>query len=179
MNEYKILETGKEIYKVYNNGKIIKCSRDGARGYKTKERILKPHKNKNGYLRVRMGLNGVYKEYFVHRIVALLFCENPNNYNIVDHIDGNKTNNYYKNLEWVTSKENNCRAYKKGLKKPTVIFGEDNFNSKFKNEDIIWIRRNYIKGSRVYGQCALARKFKVSQATIWSIINNKTWKNCL
>ena len=35
-----------------------------------------------------------------HRLVALAFIQNPNNYTLVDHIDGNKSNNNYKNLRW-------------------------------------------------------------------------------
>lgn len=44
--------------------------------------------------------------YRVHRAVAELFVPNPNNYNEVDHIDGNKFNNRADNLRWVTHKEN-------------------------------------------------------------------------
>lgn len=43
----------------------------------------------------------------VHRIVATAYCENKDNKQYVNHIDENRQNNYYKNLEWVTPKENN------------------------------------------------------------------------
>ena len=42
-----------------------------------------------------------------HRAVALAWIPNPNNYPIVNHIDENKRNNYYKNLEWCTYSYNN------------------------------------------------------------------------
>ena len=50
---------------------------------------------------------------YVHRLVAMYYCDNPFNtidrtIN-VDHVDGNKMNNHYTNLQWVTSKENNAR----------------------------------------------------------------------
>lgn len=42
----------------------------------------------------------------IHRLVALFFVDNPNNYDIVNHIDENKKNNHYTNLEWCDNKEN-------------------------------------------------------------------------
>lgn len=43
---------------------------------------------------------------YVHRIVAELFIPNPDNKPCIDHIDGDRTNNMYTNLRWVTYKEN-------------------------------------------------------------------------
>lgn len=54
--------------------------------------------------------------YFVHRLVAIAFIPGyDNTHNCVNHKDGNKWNNYYGNLEWVTKAENNKHAYSTGL----------------------------------------------------------------
>lgn len=52
------------------------------------------------------------KQKQIHRLVATAFCDNENGYNIVDHIDQNKTNNHYLNLRWTTT-ANNTRNTKK------------------------------------------------------------------
>lgn len=52
------------------------------------------------------------KMYEVHRLVALCFVENqnPEKLNVVNHIDGNSANNYFKNLEWTTHEGNSVHA---------------------------------------------------------------------
>ena len=57
---------------------------------------------------------------WMHRVVAAYFCENPNNVNVVNHIDGNKLNNRADNLEWVTQSENINHAIKIGNKEAKV-----------------------------------------------------------
>lgn len=69
--------------------------------------------DKDGYIRVHLtAKNGKRKDEFVHRLVALVFIENPNNYPQVNHKDENKKNNKVDNLEWCNSRYNNI--YSKG-----------------------------------------------------------------
>ena len=42
----------------------------------------------------------------IHRAVALAYIPNPNNYDTVNHIDENKTNNHVSNLEWMSNADN-------------------------------------------------------------------------
>jgi hypothetical protein len=74
-------------------------------------KILKPGKSKNGYYTV--SLNG--KSYNIHKLVANLFIPNNDKSLIINHKDGNKLNNHYSNLEWVTYSYNNSHAFKLGL----------------------------------------------------------------
>ena len=52
--------------------------------------------------------DGNQKAFAIHRLVATYFCENPNGYVEVDHIDRNTLNNNSENLRWVSHCEN-CR----------------------------------------------------------------------
>lgn len=71
-----------------------------------KGRILSQMVNRFGYKRLNLYINKVMKNCKVHRLVAEAFVDNPYNSNVVNHIDGDKTNNHSSNLEWVTQKEN-------------------------------------------------------------------------
>ena len=55
-----------------------------------------------------------HKKYQIHRLVAYAFCTQHKGKNIVNHLDCNPANNYYKNLEWTDSKGNTEWAMKMG-----------------------------------------------------------------
>lgn len=67
-----------------------------------------------GYRSIKLTFeNSVQKRFKAHRLVAELFVENPDpiHKTLVNHKDGNKLNNCYLNLEWVTPRENNLHYY--------------------------------------------------------------------
>lgn len=73
---------------------------------------------KNGYYSYRYrGNNGESKKNYVHRLVATYFVDNPNidEYNQINHIDCDKSNNHFNNLEWVNTKLNMEHASKHNL----------------------------------------------------------------
>lgn len=75
--------------------------------------ILKQEPNTSGYMGLRLcKYPKQYKWFFVHRLVAQAFVPNPNNKPDVNHKDGDKLNNSFNNLEWVTKHENHLhRVY--------------------------------------------------------------------
>lgn len=71
-------------------------------------KLLSLHKNKYGYIIAGLKINNKYKSFSVHRLVAKLFINNPNpkEFNVVNHINENKSDNRAENLEWCTQSYN-------------------------------------------------------------------------
>jgi hypothetical protein len=63
-------------------------------------------------------------KYYVHRLIAECFLENPHKYKEIDHIDSNKLNNHANNLKWVSRKENMIKITAKQFKLLDGITGE-------------------------------------------------------
>lgn len=103
------------------------------------------------YVNVTLSKSGKAKKTYAHRIVAEVFVENPDNKPHVNHIDGNKRNNHYSNLEWVTSRENIRHSIAMGL-----FHANGNFNqyTKIQTELTKKKSRNMLKHSfkRGYGR---------------------------
>ena len=117
---------------------------------------LKPRKRGN-YLCVKIDKNNLS----IHRIVAESYVPNPNNKEQVNHIDGNKTNNHYSNLEWVTRSENQLHAYKLGLQKANKKLHDDIIISEYKNGlNGLQISKKYsVNFKRIY---SVIKKYKQS-----------------
>lgn len=113
MNEiWKDIPNFEGYYQASNLGRIKSVTRKAKvkilnNDYRTvKGQLLSPAKTRDGYLKVSLSKN--HKRYYfkVHRLVAITFIPNPNNYPCVNHIDENKLNNKIDNLEWCTIKYN-------------------------------------------------------------------------
>lgn len=107
-------------YMVSNYGRVKKPRAYDRSGHLRDELILKDYTTPWGYKRINLYIDGKRKNLFVHRLVAGAFVSGEKPGLFVNHIDGDKTNNFYKNLEWVTSSENQLHAFKTGLKKPSI-----------------------------------------------------------
>ncbi len=109
---WKDIEGWEGYYQVSNFGNVRSLDREIVYSTGRKEirrgQLIKPNFNKsNGYLSVGLNKGKNKKRAYVHRLVALSFCDNPHGKPEVNHRDEIKTNNHYKNLEWVTRLENN------------------------------------------------------------------------
>lgn len=119
-----------------------------------------------GYLVTTLFKEGKRKQYKVHRMVAEMFVDGYDDQLQVNHIDGNKKNNNYTNLEWCSSKQNTMHAIRNGL-----------FNNRINETDVVKIRGSVIRNSKDFGVIATAKIYNVSYATISRVLNYKTWIN--
>ena len=103
MEEFKKIDDY-ENYEISNMGNVRNTNTN---------MILKPCKNRDGYLHVCLYKDGIRKNFRIHRLIAYAFIPNPENLPEIDHIDQVKTNNSIINLRWVSRSNNNRNKPKK------------------------------------------------------------------
>lgn len=101
-------------------------------------RILKTSDSRGGYEKVNLYSNGSQRSRKIHRLVATEFVDGKEDGKIVNHIDGNKKNNRFDNLEWVTSSENNAHAFRLGLNHRSEKCGTPKRSVKIIELDIVF-----------------------------------------
>lgn len=141
------------LYRISNYGRIFMINRNRLKAFGD---------NMRGYYHVSLTKNGVQKIYKVHRLVATLFVENPNNKPQVNHKDGVKTNNFFENLEWVTLQENIDHFVKSGKPKK--------YKSLLENS----LRRKADFDSGLTNK-ELAEKWGISQKTVVGYLSYHNW----
>lgn len=98
-------------YQVSNMGRvksllrIIQKSNNRIMTFQPKILSLNKH-YKNGYFSVHLRIFDKVERKSVHRLVGLLFLDAVKDKLEINHIDSNKSNNRYDNLEWVNRREN-------------------------------------------------------------------------
>lgn len=156
------------LYEISNHGRLKKLAKSWKCGWNTtinrEESITLGNKNSYGYLDFDFCKNGSSKKTKIHRVVAQHFLPNPDDHRVINHIDGDKTNNHVSNLEWCSHKTNNEHAYINKLRKP-----------KLTNEEVINIREMYATGK--YSIPRLATLHNVHYGTIQCVVTRKTWKH--
>jgi hypothetical protein len=94
-------------YEVSENGDVF--------SFKT-NLLLSLQETPDGYIKTGIiNSKNERKSVAVHILVASAFHPNPNNYPIVNHINGDKSDNFYTNLEWCSFKQNSHHALVTGL----------------------------------------------------------------
>lgn len=115
IKEWRNIKGLEHLYKISNYGEVKAKRRvvydivDGERQpvYVTKERLMKPFDNGNGYLVITLSIDdGSRKNFYIHRLVAEAFLPNPDNLPQVNHLDYDRKNNRVTNLEWCSALEN-------------------------------------------------------------------------
>lgn len=153
----------KGLYKVSSHGRI--CNN---------KKIIKPW-TQHGYKIVGLWKNKKCKKYRVHRLVAMAFIPNPNNYPQINHKDEDKSNNCVCNLEWCTQSYNNsygnrCNKMLKTCKDRATSNAEKEIVQKSLDGTIIAVYRSLSEASRIIG---------LSVGNLSSVCNKKPHRNTL
>lgn len=161
------------IYKATSDGQILSFTT------KMNGKAMKLNKRKDGYLQVQIKIKQKVHNRLVHTLVDRAFNGEINSKYEINHKDGNKLNNKFKNLERVTRKENVRHAIENGLWNPCR--GEAHRSAKLTEEKVMQIKKEAIacKVNKRYKYGFIketANKFNVNISTIKKILNNKTWQ---
>lgn len=147
---------GYENYIAYTDGTI---SRNG--------RKLRHRTKRTGYQEVVLSVDGKPKSLSVHRLICLAFRGIPDGY-VVNHKDGDKTNNCLSNLEAITPEQNFEHA-----RKYTVRRGEQVNTAKVSREAVELIRELSV----THTTSDLMHLFPLCRSSINRIKSRKAWAN--
>ena len=161
------------LYEVSNLGRVrslTRLSKFRNRSGKLDERVIKgrimrPQKQRTGYLNVGLSKDGKVTLFRVHRLVAAAFIANPEGLYEVNHIDEDKTNNRADNLEWCDHKYNNNYGSKPRR-------GERNPMAKLTSEDVDEIRYRRASGEMLK---TIAADFGISINHVCNLAQGKRW----
>lgn len=143
------------LYKVTSYGGIWKLGADG--------NVIKQvsiYREGSAYVRIPLRKDGRRKWHYTHRLVAEAFIPNPLNRPIINHIDGDKFNSRFDNLEWVTYYDNQQHACDTGLQPRFKLSAEHKYQ----------ICEAYTGGYATVRQ--LSEKYGVATSAIYKHIKN-------
>lgn len=107
MSEFKTMRPPFENYCIHEDGRIWS---------KNNNRFITPYLINSGYLVIRLWEHNMEHKFLIHRLVAEYWVPNPKpeEYDRPNHIDNNRLNNHYSNLQWTNQKGNLLAARQTG-----------------------------------------------------------------
>lgn len=175
---YRMVQTGELC--IDSQGRIWRMKI--AKGNSTGGRTITPckprraeRKLRDGYLEIRMQIDGTVYRALAHRLVYLNFKGRIEGNLVINHKNGIKSDNRPENLEVVTLSQNSKHATNVlGVGRCANQSGEKNHASKVTQEQVneIRIRRSY--GERLE---SIALDYNVSAKTISKIVRGDTWRD--
>lgn len=161
----------KPIYKISNKNRVYSTSTNKLLSTKIK-------KHGNGYYQVSLqcGIPGtkytIARFMSMHRLMMVVFNSIPNMGNlVVNHIDGDKSNNDLSNLEWVTYSRNTRHAIETGLYKPKK--GEECSYATIDEKTVRKICEMMLSGK--YSKKEIAKKLGIPKSTVVNVTNGGSW----
>lgn len=177
---WKDIKGFEDRYSVSNFGRVYS---------KYSKKIMNLSTNQGGYKYFMAKRAGKVKNLLVHRQVAVCFLDPPSEELIqkcsnehhglvlVNHKDGDKSNNNVLNLEWSDGHQNMSHAFSTGLCINSGVSGTKNSNASITDKSIIESIRNepLIKWKRGCSITDIALKYEISVSVARKILNNLSY----
>lgn len=139
------------------------------------ERLVKGSINPNGSHRItiRLDSNRARKYVLVHRFVADHFVPQPSEkHTYVVHLDFNKSNNHYKNLQWMTQAQLNEHA----KNSPLYQQAQDKRRQHYKlTENKVRVIKKMLQSEKRTRLRVIAKRFGISHTQLNRIRNGENW----
>lgn len=135
------------------------------------KRELKNKIDSKGYYVVSLSVDGKVIDQRAHRLVAAAYVPNPENLPMVNHLDGNKLNPLYSNLEWTTARGNAEHASRTGLLHAASL--ENHGKALLTNQQVSEICKLMEDGEVT--QSEIANMYGVSESSIREIRLGNNW----
>lgn len=149
------------LYQVSNIGRVMRTK--SGRGAKAGN--IKSNGHSLGYCYVSLCKEGVAKHHYVHRLVAAAFIGECPQGAEVNHIDCDKENNRFDNLEYVTPLENIRHAIKQGRMTPRL-------KGRLSEQEVKSILALHAEG---ISQSEIGRRYRVTQSQVSLIVRGKQY----
>lgn len=163
-------QQGGNMFKSIDNYEPFAVSEEGVVINKYTGNVYKFEISK-GYYRVSTTWKSLKLKASVHRLVALAYLDNPNNFPIINHKDGNKLNNHKDNLEWCTASHNQRHALETGLRK--IYYGEATSSHVISENTAKEIIRLLLENKSV---ALISKTLGIKREIIKDIKAKKAWK---
>ncbi len=127
----------------------------------------------SGYMSIHLVLEkNEYKNFTLHSLVMLAFVGQRPDGHVINHINGNKSDNRLLNLEYCTQSHNRKEDFLKGRQS---LLGEKNTKAKLDKTQVLEIVR--LREAAGYRYADLAEMFNMTSSGISSIFNGYTWSH--
>ena len=172
--EWRPVVDWEDEYEVSSTGRVRGIDRvlspDGLAPRKWSGIELSRCSDTNSYPLVILHKAGCRRTRQVHRLVLEAFVGRRPLGKEARHLDGVRTNNNIKNLEWATHADNEADKDKHG----TRIQGEDQWKSKLTEDQVEQI---YVLRKDGLNYPEIASKFDVTPENIGYVVRGETWKH--
>jgi hypothetical protein len=149
---------------------IVRTNGHGPYVQRSKGKPLKASESCYGYLVISCNR----RQRPVHILVLEAFKgPKPSSRHQTRHLDGNKMNNHWRNLEWGTPKENSEDRVLHGTQ--SHLRGEELSSAKISEEQVRQLRLVYRKRGRRH--VPLGESFGLNRKEIWNICNRRRWSH--